>query len=115
MSGAASNSYLYDGDGQRVKEVTYENLAAGLPFTSDTTLYWTEVPSDGDNWADSGSGSSGEFAYTANTGLHYVQLDLGAAYSVDKLKVFHYAADGRTYHQTKTQVSTDGVTWTTIG
>ncbi len=46
--------------------------------------------------------------------LHYVQLDLGAAYSVDKLKVFHYAADGRTYHQTKTQVSTDGVSWTTI-
>ena len=114
MSGAAGNSYLYDGDGQRVTEVTYENLAAGLPFTSDTTLYWTEVPSDGDNWADSGSGSSGEFAYTANTGLHYVQLDLGAAYSVDKLKVFHYAADGRTYHQTKTQVSGDGVTWTTI-
>jgi RHS repeat-associated protein len=113
VSGAASNSYLYDGDGNRVKEVTYENLAAGLPFTSDTTLYWAEVPSDGDTWADSGSGTSGEFAYTGS-GLHYVQLDLGAAYSVDKVKVFHYAADGRTYHQTKTQVSADGVTWTTI-
>jgi RHS repeat-associated protein len=113
VSGAASNSYLYDGDGQRVKEVTYENLAAGMPFTSDTTLYWAEAPGDGDNWADSGVGTSGEYAYTAS-GLHYVQLDLGAAYNVDKVKVFHYAADGRTYHQTKTQVSADGVTWTTI-
>jgi RHS repeat-associated protein len=65
VSEAASNTYLYDGDGQRVKEVAYENLAA--------------------------------------------------AYSVDKLKVFHCAADGRTYHQTKTQVSADGVSWTTIG
>ncbi len=74
-----------------------------------------EVPSDGDTWADSGVGANGEFAYTASTGLHYVQLDLGAAYSVDKLKVFHYAADGRTYHQTKTQISADGVSWTTIG
>jgi RHS repeat-associated protein len=114
VSGTASNTYLYDGDGQRVKETSYENLAAGLPFTSDTTLYWPEVPSDGDIWADSGVGANGEFAYTAGTGLHYVQLDLGTTYNVDKLKIFHYAADGRTYHQNKTQVSADGVSWTTV-
>jgi hypothetical protein len=30
------------------------------------------------------------------------------------VKVWHYANDGRTYHNTKTQVSADGVTWVTV-
>jgi len=33
---------------------------------------------------------------------------------VDKVVVWHYAADGRTYHNTKTQVSADGTNWTTV-
>ncbi len=48
------------------------------------------------------------------TGLQYVQLDLGQVYSVDKVKVWHYHVDGRTYHNTKTQVSDDGATWYTV-
>jgi len=43
-----------------------------------------------------------------------VQLDLGAVYTVDKVKVWHYAADGRTYHNTKTQVSENGSSWYTV-
>jgi len=43
-----------------------------------------------------------------------VQLDLGAVYSVNQIKVWHYAADGRTYHKTKTQVSANGSTWGTV-
>ncbi len=82
--------------------------------TSSGTLTWPDVVTNGDTWADSGSGSSGEFAYTAQTGLHYVQLDLGAVYSVDKVRVWHYAADGRIYNATKTQVSADGTTWYTV-
>jgi len=39
---------------------------------------------------------------------------LGGVYHVDKVVVWHYAADGRTYHNTKTQVSADGTTWTTV-
>ena len=82
VSGAATNTYVYNGDGERIKSTTYENLAFGLPATSGTTLYWPHVVTDGDNWADSGSGANGEFAYTTS-GLQYVQIDLGAAYTVD--------------------------------
>ncbi|HNT25669.1 MAG TPA: RHS repeat-associated core domain-containing protein [Anaerolineales bacterium] len=39
---------------------------------------------------------------------------LGGVYHVDKVVVWHYAADGRTYHNTKTQVSADGTNWTTV-
>ncbi|MEJ5312578.1 MAG: RHS repeat-associated core domain-containing protein [Anaerolineae bacterium] len=110
----ATTTFTYDGDGARVKEVSYENVAAGIRATSSGTLNWPDVVTNGDTWADSGSGSSGEFAYTAQTGLHYVQLDLGAVYSVDKVRVWHYAADGRIYNATKTQVSADGTTWYTV-
>jgi len=43
-----------------------------------------------------------------------VQIDLGGVYNVDKVVVWHYAADGRTYHNTKTQVSADGTNWMTV-
>ena len=42
------------------------------------------------------------------------QLDLGAAYPVDKVIVWHFGLGGRTYHNTRTQVSADGVAWTDV-
>lgn len=92
------------GDGQRVKKVGYQNVAAGRVPTSSGTLRWPYAVTNGDTWAD-----SGEFAYTSETGLRAVQIDLGGVYTVDKVKVWHWAMDGRTYHQTKTEVSADGV------
>jgi RHS repeat-associated protein len=113
VSGGATNTYAYDGDGNRVKETSYENVASGQPAASDTTLYWGSAASDNDTYADSGAQTSGEFAYTGS-GLHYAQIDLGAVFTVDKVKVWHYHNDGRTYHNTKTQVSADGVSWYTV-
>jgi len=109
-----TTAYFYNGDGVLVKKTAYENLAAGVPATSDTTLFWPAVVTNGDTWANSGNGNYGEFAYTGSIGLRYVQLDLGGAYTVDQIKVWHYAADGRIYNNTKTQVSADGVTWYTV-
>jgi hypothetical protein len=91
----------------------YQNLAGGAPAASDTVLYNPDVAVNGDTWADSGAGADREFAYNSS-GLHYLQVDLGAVYSVDKVKVWHYGVGGRTYHNTKTEVSADGVTWTTV-
>jgi hypothetical protein len=51
---------------------------------------------DGDYWANSGS----EYASTTS-GLQSLQVDLEAKYRVDKIKVWHYANNGRTYHNTK--------------
>lgn len=41
----------------------------------------------------------------------YFQIDLGNAYSIDKIQVWHYYSDGRTYYSTKTEVSEDGINW----
>ena len=109
-----TTAFTYDGEGALVKKAAYENLAVGIPATCSATLTWPGVVTNDDTWANSGSNSSGEFAHTYPYGLQYVQLDLGAAYSVDQVKVWHYAGDGRTYHNTKTQVSGDGVTWYTV-
>lgn len=55
--------------------------------------------------------TSGSYA----SGGKYVQIDLGAIYEdIDCLKIWHYYSDSRTYHGTKTQISIDGVNWTTV-
>ena len=49
-----------------------------------------------------------------DSGLQYVQIDLGSLYDINEIKVWHYFGDGRTYHDTKTQVSSDGQDWVTV-
>ena len=44
----------------------------------------------------------------------YVQIDLGELINVEKITVWHYYPWGRAYHGAKTEVSKDGVNWTTI-
>lgn len=44
-------------------------------------------------------------------GLQWVQVDLDSIQEIDKIQVWHFYADGRTYYKTKTEVSADGVTW----
>ena len=106
-NGSLVAKFTYDGDGKRVKsEGAYKNLAAGVVATSPSGVSSPGRITDG-------SLATG-FAQTGGTGLSYVQLDLGAVYTVDKVKVWHYYSDGRIYHNTKTQVSADGVTWTTV-
>ncbi|MBO0962962.1 discoidin domain-containing protein, partial [Neobacillus sp. MM2021_6] len=47
--------------------------------------------------------------------LAWVQIDLGAVYEdIDFIQVWHYYNDGRTYHNTKVEISEDGITWTTL-
>ena len=48
-------------------------------------------------------------------GDSWVQVDLGQVYeNIDLLKVWHYWKDGRIYPGTKTEISSDGVNWTTV-
>lgn len=49
-----------------------------------------------------------------NTGLNWVAIDLDGYFELKEIKVWHYYGDGRTYHNTKTEVSDDGVHWYTI-
>ena len=58
-----------------------------------------------------GSTNSSVYAAAIDTGLQYVQIDMGGMYDIETLKVWHYNLDGRTYYETRTQVSIDGVEW----
>ena len=86
------------------------NLALNKTATSNVTLTNGSYITDGDYK------TSTHYASTnAGTTIPYVQIDLGQIYNnVDEIKVWHYYADGRTYHKTKTMVSSDGVNWITL-
>jgi len=49
-----------------------------------------------------------------HSNIGYVLIDLEEVYDVQMIKVWHYWGDGRTYYDTKTQVSADGVNWITV-
>ena len=39
-------------------------------------------------------------------GVQWIQIDLGQAYSLNQVNVWHYFGDGRTYHDVIVKVST---------
>lgn len=48
------------------------------------------------------------------SGLQFITLDLGAKYMVGQVFVSHKFGEDRVYHNTKTEVSEDGLTWFAI-
>jgi len=52
--------------------------------------------------------------FSTGNALQNVKVDMGSVKRIDTVKVWHFFNDGRTYHNTKTEVSEDGVTWTTV-
>ncbi|HLO11491.1 MAG TPA: hypothetical protein VK190_04480 [Pseudoneobacillus sp.] len=105
ISGSTANVYnhwvevqAFDSLGTNValnKTVTFN----GATFTNSTRV------TDGDltsaNYVSVGGG----------TGLQSITVDLGSGFSLSSLKIWHYYADGRTYHSSMTEVSADGINW----
>ena len=86
------------------------NVALNKPVTSNQSVVGgnpLSVITDGDT-------NTNNFAEVTNGVLAYVEIDLEDIFIVDKITVWHYYADGRTYNDTRTQVSVDGITWTDI-
>jgi uncharacterized protein YjdB len=77
------------------------NLAYGKSLASSSAFQNLSSTTDGDknteNYADS----------YANSGLQWVQIDLGASYSVNDIKLWHYFGDARKYHDVVVQLSND--------
>ncbi|NEW04977.1 hypothetical protein GK047_02955 [Paenibacillus sp. SYP-B3998] len=67
-----------------------QNVAAGKVITSNATLTNKALATDGV------SNDSNSFAEAAS-GLKYIQIDFGASYSINKVNLWHYFSDGRTY------------------
>ena len=77
------------------------NIAAGKLPTSSVAFTSLARVTDGDkntnNYADS---------YT-NSGLQWIQIDLGANYNVSSIKLWHYFGDTRKYRDVVVQLSND--------
>jgi len=51
---------------------------------------------------------------SVNSGTKYITLDLGKPQWIQKIIIWHYFKDGRTYHNNITEVSLDGENWYTV-
>jgi uncharacterized protein YjdB/N-acetylmuramoyl-L-alanine amidase len=77
------------------------NLAAGkLPLSSAFTNL--SVTTDGSKNTNSYADD-----YPKYSGLQYMQMDLGASYTLSDIKLWHYFGDGRKYKDVIVQVSND--------
>lgn len=98
----------------------------GVPVSKADGLPWTEVDyqynslnaSQNSNansplLTDGNTATSPYFSMPSSS-LQSVTVDLGSIKNIDTIKVWHYYGNGRTYYDTKTEISTDNINWTTV-
>jgi len=83
------------------------NVALGKTATAGVTISNVSLITDG-------SISSNPYASAGSGSLIPITLDLGQIYNISNVKVWHYYKDLRTYNQSKTEISSNGTTWTTL-
>lgn len=81
-----------------------ENLAWGHTFTIGNTTYTNAVCHD----------DIVNSEWTSNSTNTTITFDLGYSDCIDKIQIWHYYPDGRTYYNNITEVSTDGTNWYTV-
>ncbi|MFD0710531.1 discoidin domain-containing protein [Paenibacillus sp. GCM10027626] len=75
------------------------NVAAGkLPICSGAI--------NGASYTTDGDTSTTHYTSVA-TGVTWIQIDFGASYDIDKVNLWHYYGDGRTFHDVIVQLSND--------
>lgn len=83
------------------------NRAAGRPVTS--SIAGSNLTRITDNDLNSANHAS------VGSGLQWVQIDLGSVFQdIDRIQVWHFYSDSRSYFNTKTEVSENGVDWITL-
>jgi hypothetical protein len=93
-----------------------ENLDNFLPTEKNVALnkkVYGSLPSSNIDLLTDGNTSTTPYC-SISSGEQYVIVDLEDTYYLNKIKVWHYYKDSRRYHDTKTQVSEDGISWTTV-
>lgn len=84
------------------------NIAQGKPVTANFTPLNASLSIITD-----GNVSITNYTYGEGTNIKYVTVDLGSPQDIDNIIIYHYF-DGRTYRNTKTEISEDGIEWTTV-
>ena len=84
------------------------NLALGKTVTSSTsTITNAQLVTDG-------STANESFARTATGNYETVSIDLGQTQNIAEVKVWNYYRDWRGYNSLKTEISTNGTSWTAL-
>lgn len=91
-----------------VKKADGTNVARGLTATTD---YSSGISSA--NYITDGSANTNNYAGVGSE-LQHVKLELAEPTLIKDVKVWHYFSDSRTYHETKTEVSVDGIEWIVV-
>lgn len=104
VNGSTSNAFAYWNSIKCKAGAT--DRAAGKTPTSNGTIT---------NAVNITDASDTTYGYIGVAGTWYCQIDLGQVYTdIDTVQVIRYYLDGRIFHNSKTEVSVDGVTWTTL-
>lgn len=105
LNGNSVNTYNHWNE---IKVLDYNgvNRASGIIATSNASFANAIVYTDGT--------VDGSYAGNSTNVLAYAQLDLGAHYPIKEITTWHYYPDGRTYNDTKIEVSEDGIIWYSI-
>ncbi|BBD46672.1 Hypothetical protein PEIBARAKI_6665 [Petrimonas sp. IBARAKI] len=90
------------------------NLALGLPANNISSNGTWHASYPKTNVIDGNTSTQGYIQQTTQT-ENYVQIDLGQIYyDIDYVGVWHAGWPTRLYYGTKTEISVDGVNWTTV-
>lgn len=95
-------------------EIQAMQLSTNLALNKNVTASFT--PSAGIlSSITNGNFDTNDNVYTTSSGPQNVVVDLGQIYdSIDYIQIWHYYGDNRTFHNSKTEISIDGVNWYTI-
>ena len=104
LNWSTSNVWNHWVEIQAIETWTWTNLALSKSITSNNTIINSSVITD---WDTNSANYSSGVSWT----LQYVEIDLWAEYSLDKIQVWHYYDDWRTYYKTRTQISKDWKIW----
>ena len=83
------------------------NVALKKPVTSNFGVSYSERAVDNNT-------NSNPYVFGSLGVLQYLQVDLGTPMDVSQVKIWRYFADHRIFNKTKTEVSSDGITWVVL-
>lgn len=84
---------------------------SGNNVALNKTAYGSEGSSSTWHRVTDGDTNTSNYTYVSSLTNCYMEIDLEELYLLKEIKVWHYYGDGRTYHNTKTEVSEDGIHW----
>lgn len=106
---AATHTYIMERFVEGATPVTASLL---IPATVSTAPGALGTGVSDYNRVTDGDITSGNY-YQAG-GPNSITIDLGAVHQIASVISWHYYTDGRTYHNTKVEVSEDGITWQVV-